>query len=75
MQFLRGVAIIIGPQIAALLRQNRGITKTSSSTEPTSLYGGYGFTAVEVFVGCGMLATAFGGGFAHFLRTKRRVSV
>lgn len=75
MDILRGIAVVIGPQLAALLRQNHSGAHISAMNEPSSTYGGYGFTAVEVFVGCGMLATSLGGGLAQVLRMKRPAAI
>ncbi|KAF8309076.1 MFS general substrate transporter [Clavulina sp. PMI_390] len=59
-EMFKGVAVVVGPIISAHLHQR--------DSGATSVYGGYGFTQIEVFVGSMMALTAVGGVVTKNLR-------
>ncbi|KDR73320.1 hypothetical protein GALMADRAFT_125448 [Galerina marginata CBS 339.88] len=61
---VRGISAIVGPIIAASLHD--------TSSQAKSVYGGFGFRKVEIFVGSMAVATSFGGLILLFYSQAKR---
>ena len=57
---VKGVAAIVGPIIATKLHRPETVPLMPMPVGGAKSFGGYGFTAVTLFVGCMMVATTAG---------------
>ncbi|KAI0042846.1 MFS general substrate transporter [Auriscalpium vulgare] len=66
----KGLAAVFGPFIAAVLHHDRANGSSAYSGAGQHGWGGYGFTAITIFVGSIMAAAAVGSLILAFLRAR-----